>query len=97
MIQRRSTQPSGSATERRVAGVPWAAGSDQARGHDAARSWRRAVLPAGRGPPERDEVGHLTVAFNTMAAAVEDAFATQSHFVADAAHELRTPLTALSR
>ena len=47
-------------------------------------------------PPARDEVGHLAVAFNTMAAAVEDAFATQSRFVADAAHELRTPLTALN-
>ncbi len=47
-------------------------------------------------PPVRDEVGHLAVAFNTMATAVEDAFATQSRFVADAAHELRTPLTALS-
>ena len=47
-------------------------------------------------PPVRDEVGHLAVAFTTMAAAVEDAFATQSRFVADAAHELRTPLTALN-
>ena len=45
--------------------------------------------------PARDEVGHLAVAFNTMATAVEDAFATQRRFVADAAHVLRTPLTAL--
>ncbi len=46
-------------------------------------------------PPARDEVGDLAAAFNAMAAAVEDAFATQRRFVADAAHELRTPLTAL--
>ena len=46
-------------------------------------------------PPARDEVGRLARSFNAMAAAVEDAFATQRRFVADAAHELRTPLTAL--
>jgi len=46
-------------------------------------------------PPAHDEVGHLASSFNAMAAAVEDAFATQRRFVADAAHELRTPLTAL--
>ena len=46
-------------------------------------------------PPAQDEVGHLASSFNAMAAAVEDAFATQRRFVADAAHELRTPLTAL--
>ena len=46
-------------------------------------------------PPAHDEVGHLASSFNAMAAAVEDAIATQRRFVADAAHELRTPLTAL--
>ncbi len=46
-------------------------------------------------PPAHDEVGRLASSFNAMAAAVEDAFATQRRFVADAAHELRTPLTAL--
>jgi two-component system OmpR family sensor kinase len=46
-------------------------------------------------PPASDEVGRLASSFNAMAAAVEDAFATQRRFVADAAHELRTPLTAL--
>lgn len=46
-------------------------------------------------PPARDEVGRLAMSFNTMAAAVDDAFTTQRRFVADAAHELRTPLTAL--
>lgn len=46
-------------------------------------------------PTAHDEVGHLAASFNAMAAAVEESFATQRRFVADAAHELRTPLTAV--
>ncbi len=47
-------------------------------------------------PQRRDEVGQLASAFDHMVARLEDAFATQRQFVADASHELRTPLTALS-
>lgn len=43
-----------------------------------------------------DEVGQLGGAFDGMVAQIEDSFAAQKRFVADAAHELRTPLTALS-
>ncbi len=63
------------------------------------RSARR--LAAGRYderlrlPARDDEVGELALAFDDMAAHIEDAFASQSRFVAAAAHELRTPLTAL--
>jgi len=64
-----------------------AVAADDVAGGDYAR---RVPMPVAW-----DEVGQLSVAFNTMAAAVEDAFATQRRFVADAAHELRSPLTAL--
>lgn len=43
----------------------------------------------------RDEVGQLGVTFNEMLASLEDAYATQQRFIADASHELRTPLTAV--
>lgn len=42
-----------------------------------------------------DELGRLSGAFNSMLARLEDAFAQQSRFVADAAHELRTPFATL--
>lgn len=45
------------------------------------------------GPP--DEVKALADAFDDMLERLEQAFAQQSRFVADAAHELRTPLTTL--
>lgn len=51
---------------------------------------QRAGLSGG------DEVGQLGRAFDGMVAQIEDSFAAQKRFVADAAHELRTPLTALS-
>lgn len=51
-----------------------------------------ARAPEGAGPPEVREVA---VAFNRMAARLEELVAAQEQFVADASHELRTPLTAL--
>ena len=54
-------------------------------------------------PPSQDEIGELALAFNRMAAGVDEAFEVRRrseeqmrHFVADASHELRTPLTALA-
>jgi two-component system, OmpR family, sensor kinase len=46
-------------------------------------------------PPTQDEIGRLALSFNVMVARLEEMFARQKRFVADAAHELRTPLTAL--
>ena len=46
---------------------------------------------AHEGP--RDEVGRLADSFNRMLGRLEEAFATQQRFLADASHELRTPLT----
>jgi two-component system, OmpR family, sensor kinase len=43
----------------------------------------------------QDEIGELAGAFDHMVARLEQVFAAQSRFIADAAHELRTPLTAL--
>ena len=42
-----------------------------------------------------DEVRVLADAFNRMLDRLEDAFASQREFVADASHELRTPLTVI--
>jgi len=47
-------------------------------------------------PHRRDEAGQLAAAFDEMVARLDDAFAAQRQFVADASHELRTPLTAIS-
>ena len=54
-------------------------------------------------PSARDEIGDLAVAFNGMAAGVEQAFELRRQsenrmrqFVADASHELRTPLTSIA-
>jgi two-component system OmpR family sensor kinase len=47
-------------------------------------------------PQRKDETGQLAAAFNEMVERLDNAFATQRQFVADASHELRTPLTAIS-
>ena len=54
-------------------------------------------------PRSKDEIGNLAVAFNQMAAGVDQAFEIRReseeemrHFVADASHELRTPLTSIA-
>lgn len=43
----------------------------------------------------KDEVGALAVAFNDMAASLEQAETARRNLVADVAHELRTPLTVI--
>jgi len=48
-------------------------------------------IPIGR----QDEVGDLTVSFNTMAEALATSRGQQRRLVLDAGHELRTPLTSL--
>ncbi|MDI3339208.1 MAG: ATP-binding protein [Sphaerobacter sp.] len=58
-------------------------------GHEGDLS-RRIELPAAR-----DEVRQLVETFNEMLSRLEEAFAAERRFVADASHELRTPLTAL--
>ncbi len=51
---------------------------------------QRVPLPAAD-----DEVRHLAVTFNEMIERLEQAFARQRRFVADASHELRTPVAAI--
>ncbi len=54
-------------------------------------------------PQSKDEISKLALAFNEMAAGIEQAFEVRRQseerirqFVADASHELRTPLTAIA-
>ncbi|MGE5141491.1 MAG: sensor histidine kinase [Rudaea sp.] len=47
-------------------------------------------------PRRGDEIGQLAASFDEMVARLEEAFAAQRQFIADASHELRTPLTALA-
>ena len=54
-------------------------------------------------PASHDEIGQLAIAFNKMAAGIEQAFDVRRRsedrmrqFVADASHELRTPLTSIA-
>jgi heavy metal sensor kinase len=42
-----------------------------------------------------DEIGRLAQTFNDMIARLEESFARQRRFTADASHELRTPLTVM--
>lgn len=42
-----------------------------------------------------DEVNELSAAFNKMIARLEESFAQQQRFIADASHELRTPITVI--
>jgi two-component system OmpR family sensor kinase len=46
-------------------------------------------------PPADDELRRLAVTLNAMLGRLEDGFARERTFVADASHELRTPLAAL--
>lgn len=41
----------------------------------------------------KDELGQLSITFNEMLASLEEAYAAQQRFTADASHELRAPLT----
>ncbi len=47
------------------------------------------------GVGSRDELGQLGVTLNEMLESLEEAYAAQQRFTADASHELRTPLTAI--
>jgi len=51
----------------------------------------RTGLPGGR-----SEVRAVASAFDEMVARLEESFAAQKRFVADASHELKTPLTAIA-
>lgn len=62
-----------------------------ARAIAQSRSFSRRVNDTG----SRDEVGELGVTFNEMLSNLEEAYAAQQRFIADASHELRTPLTAV--
>ncbi len=46
-------------------------------------------------PDTGDELARLSTTFNRMLDRLEESFATQRRFVADASHELRTPLTSI--
>ncbi|MDX6679058.1 MAG: hypothetical protein QOE31_3110, partial [Solirubrobacteraceae bacterium] len=62
----------------------------RAREIQASRPGRR--LPV---PPSNDEVARLGATLNEMLDRLEEAYARERQFVADASHELRSPLTIL--
>ena len=70
---------------------PVAAITQTARAIAASRSFSRRIEDTG----SRDELGELGLTFNEMLASLEEAYAAQQRFIADASHELRTPLTAV--
>ena len=57
----------------------------------------RGLLRAGRidDPGTEDELSRLAQTFNELLERIEQAFANERRFIADASHELRTPLTAI--
>ncbi len=67
-----------------------ASAEDIANDRSAASLSRRVEIPA-----TGDEIAQLAETFNHMLDRIEQAFAAQRRFVADASHELRTPLTSI--
>ncbi|MBI2907390.1 MAG: HAMP domain-containing histidine kinase [Chloroflexi bacterium] len=70
---------------------PIAAITQTARAIALSRGFSRRLEDTG----SRDELGQLGVTFNEMLASLEEAYAAQQRFLADASHELRAPLTAV--
>ncbi|MEA2460990.1 MAG: two-component system, OmpR family, sensor kinase [Actinomycetota bacterium] len=68
---------------------PLAQISDQAKAIEETGDLERRVVYEG----PRDEVGNLAIAFDHMMDRLQEAFASQQRFLADASHELRTPMT----
>lgn len=63
--------------------------------HEASRiSANRLDLRLAVENPD-DELGELTLAFNSMLDRLQDAFEAQRRFVSNASHELRNPMTAI--
>ncbi|MFN8352793.1 MAG: ATP-binding protein [Flavobacteriales bacterium] len=50
-------------------------------------------VPPGNG---RDEIAQLATSFNELLGRLQEAFAAQRNFIANASHEMRTPLTTIS-
>lgn len=68
---------------------PVAVLTDTAAAIASSREFSRRVP----GEPGRDELGRLASTFNDMLSSLEQAYAGQQRFLADASHELRAPLT----